>query len=261
MAEQKTPTSRVVRFATRGRRQSTLIGRDPSGRRIPGGPYTMWQGLTVVVAPFLLWHSRGLWLIWHADGLSQIIAVAGLTVGAAWLAGRLQFSHSPFWSAVGLLSNCGQVIRGGPAAAANRTAGRTGTRYSGAAYIVASTLPDPGAFAGRQTEPVASAAGTVVPPTVPPPTVPTPNVLPPVGPAAADPVTGRAPTAVAVAAGSPGPPRSTTAGRFCPTAAAGGGVPAGSAMPDRPHRPMSGLEAFLASSTDPVLDLESSVSR
>lgn len=58
-------------FATEGRRQPTLIGKDVSGRRLPGGPYTLWQGVAAVVVLVSAWSGRGLWA-----GESSPIAVA-----------------------------------------------------------------------------------------------------------------------------------------------------------------------------------------
>jgi hypothetical protein len=53
---------------TKGRRIPTLIGKDVSGRRIPGGPYTGLQAVTAAAVPALLWSTRSLWAADMATG-------------------------------------------------------------------------------------------------------------------------------------------------------------------------------------------------
>ena len=65
---------------TKGRRIPTLIGKDVSGRRIPGGPYTGLQAVTAAAVPALLWSTRSLWAADMA-GLAMIAVLIGLTVG------------------------------------------------------------------------------------------------------------------------------------------------------------------------------------
>ena len=61
----------VWAWYTKGRRLPTLIGKDVSGKRIPGGPYTGLQAVTVLVVPTLGWTTRG------PDGIRRAIRARG----------------------------------------------------------------------------------------------------------------------------------------------------------------------------------------
>ena len=88
---------------TKGRRIPTLIGKDVSGRRIPGGPYTGLQAVTAAAVPALLWSTRSLWAADMA-GLAMIAVLIGLTVGAVKLVGKVDFaSRNPLLMLAGYL--------------------------------------------------------------------------------------------------------------------------------------------------------------
>ena len=76
---------------TKGRRIPTIIGKDVSGRRIPGGPYTGLQAVTAAAVPALLWSTRGLWAADMA-GLAMIAVLVGVTVAAVKLVGKVDFA-------------------------------------------------------------------------------------------------------------------------------------------------------------------------
>ena len=76
---------------TKGRRIPTLIGKDVSGRRIPGGPYTGLQAVTAAAVPALLWSTRGLWAADMA-GLAMVAVLVGVTVAAVKLVGKVDFA-------------------------------------------------------------------------------------------------------------------------------------------------------------------------
>ena len=76
---------------TKGRRIPTLIGKDVSGRRIPGGPYTGLQAVTAAAVPALLWSTRSLWAAEMA-GLAMFAVLVGVTVGAVKLVGKVDFA-------------------------------------------------------------------------------------------------------------------------------------------------------------------------
>lgn len=79
-----------VRWHTEGRRQPTLIGKDASGRKIPGGPYIVWQLLALPVAP-LMWSTRFSWAS-GLSGLAMLVVIAATTGAAFYLIGRMDFA-------------------------------------------------------------------------------------------------------------------------------------------------------------------------
>lgn len=46
---------------TEGRRQPAVLGKDPSGKRLPGGPYTGFQAGAAALVSFLLYFTKGMW--------------------------------------------------------------------------------------------------------------------------------------------------------------------------------------------------------
>lgn len=46
---------------TEGRRQPAVLGKDPSGKRLPGGPYTGFQAGAAALVSFLLYFTKGIW--------------------------------------------------------------------------------------------------------------------------------------------------------------------------------------------------------
>lgn len=76
---------------TKGRRLPTLIGKDVSGRRIPGGPYTGLQAVTVLIVPACAWWSRGLWAA-SMGGLTMLGTIVLITVAAVKVIGKADFA-------------------------------------------------------------------------------------------------------------------------------------------------------------------------
>ena len=97
---------------TKGRRIPTLIGKDVSGRRIPGGPYTGLQAVTAAAVPALLWWTRGLWAAEMA-GLAMFAVLVGVTVAAVKLVGKVDFaSRNPLLLLAGYLRQTGRPAAG-----------------------------------------------------------------------------------------------------------------------------------------------------
>ena len=91
-----------VRWHTEGRRQPTLIGKDAAGRKIPGGPYIVWQLLALPVAP-LMWSTRYSWA-GDLSGLAMLVVTGATTGGVFYLIGRLDFAGRNPLLAVGALT-------------------------------------------------------------------------------------------------------------------------------------------------------------
>jgi hypothetical protein len=90
-----------VRWHTEGRRQPTLIGKDASGRKIPGGPYIVWQLLALPVAP-LMWSTRFSWA-GGLSGLAMLVVIAATTGATFYLIGRTDFAgRNPILAAAAL---------------------------------------------------------------------------------------------------------------------------------------------------------------
>ena len=97
---------------TKGRRIPTLIGKDVSGRRIPGGPYTGLQAVTAAAVPALLWSTRGLWAADMA-GLAMFAVLVGVTVAAVKLVGKVDFaSRNPLLLLAGYLRQTSRPAAG-----------------------------------------------------------------------------------------------------------------------------------------------------
>lgn len=97
---------------TKGRRIPTLIGKDVSGRRIPGGPYTGLQAVTAAAVPALLWWTRGLWAADMA-GLAMFAVLVGVTAAAVKLVGKVDFaSRNPLLLLGGYLRQTGRPVAG-----------------------------------------------------------------------------------------------------------------------------------------------------
>ncbi len=77
----------VARFYTRSRKFPRLIGRLHDGTKIPGGPYTVTQGVVFAVLLALALITRGLW--GNVSILLYFPVAVAVAWGAAWLVGRL----------------------------------------------------------------------------------------------------------------------------------------------------------------------------
>jgi len=80
----------TVRWHTEGRRQPVLIGKDASGRRIPGGPYVVWQLAALPLAP-LLWHFRVAWAGGHSS-FGALILTGAITAAVFVAIGRVDYA-------------------------------------------------------------------------------------------------------------------------------------------------------------------------
>lgn len=87
MSDEKQQQTEVARFYTRSRKFPRLIGRLHDGTKIPGGPYTVTQGIVAVVLLALGLVTRGLW--GTGTILVDIPIVLLVAWGGAWGAGRL----------------------------------------------------------------------------------------------------------------------------------------------------------------------------
>lgn len=78
----------VARFFTAARRFSKLLGKLPDGTRIPGGPYTIVQGVVVIVAAAGALMTRGhLWTF--GSFLIDVPMALAVAAGLGILAGRI----------------------------------------------------------------------------------------------------------------------------------------------------------------------------
>lgn len=216
---------------TKGRRLPTLIGKDVSGRRIPGGPYTGMQAVTAAAVPALLWWTRGLWAA-DLAGLAMFVVLAGVTVGSVKLVGKVDFaSRNPLLLLGGYLRQTGRPASG-------TLAGRklTEPRPHRVAAVVEAAHLEPAAVAATTELAAAPAAPAVTEPAEPAdssqPAVAasTPTDARPTPP---EPVTGVADGQPVSNPGQPAPVATVTATLR----------PASTLAPDRRR---SGLEAFLA---------------
>lgn len=212
---------------TKGRRIPTLIGKDVSGRRIPGGPYTGLQAVTAAVVPAVLWWTRGLWAADMA-GLAMVAVIIGAAVAAVKLVGKVDFaSRNPVLLLGGYLRQTGKPMSG--TLAGRRLAVPHPHRLVGGVNVTYASLDTLAAIVrpAGDAQPGAAAGSSIQPP-----------VVPAVEPGKVDAAT----TARAPAAGTtPAPtrpqtsaPRTYAAPTLQPTA------------PPAADRRRSGLEAFLA---------------
>ena len=112
----------AVQFHTEGLRQPMLIGKDPAGKKLPGGPYVVWQAAGLLVAP-LMWNTADWWAIGFGP-LSRVMLIVAATAGAFWALGRLDFAgRNPVWALTGLLGALHHSATG-----AGRLRGRGTTR-------------------------------------------------------------------------------------------------------------------------------------
>lgn len=118
MSEHETPD--VVRYHTAGRRQPMLIGKDASGRRLPGGPYTIYQVVAVVVVATGMWHTTSLWAT-QMTAISALLSIGAAAVGAGFLVGRLDLSgRNPLLILLSLLAVTPILISGHPGRVSGR---------------------------------------------------------------------------------------------------------------------------------------------
>lgn len=211
---------------TRGRRIPTLIGKDVSGRRIPGGPYTGVQAVTAAVVPAILWWTRELWAA-DMTGLAMLVVLAGVTVGAVKLVGKVDFaSRNPLLLLGGYLRQAGRPMSG--TLAGRKLAEPRPHRLAGAIDVTYASLEAldgtaPRASDLRSETPARSSMG--------------PTVLT----ATAAEVATSTPSPATVATPRPAPPQASE-----PRTTYAGQAQLQPSAPPAPDRRRSGLEAFLA---------------
>lgn len=133
----------IVRYHTAGRRQPQLIGKDPSGVPIWGGPYTLYQVAGLVTIP-VMWKTRGLWA-GQVSGVA-VIAVIGMTTAAIiWLLGRIDFSgRNVIYATAALLAAWARTLRPAPRHAHGRGIHVTGLAIHARPRTVRLTPGPPG---------------------------------------------------------------------------------------------------------------------
>lgn len=161
---------------TRARKHPLVIGKLPGAGRLPGGPYTITQVMTMVITFGLLVMTRGLWAHFGAMNFLLMVLIPG---GLAWvlryarLDGRdparavrslLIYSSTP---AQGRLAGKPQRVARPRLATATCTVRIRSTERPAPAADSAKTAPAPASATGRATRPAAApaAAGRVEPKT------------------------------------------------------------------------------------------------
>lgn len=207
---------------TKGRRIPTLIGKDVSGRRIPGGPYTGLQAVTVAAVPAVLWWTRGLWAAEMA-GLAMFAVLVGATVAAVKLVGKVDFaSRNPVLLLGGYLRQIGRPMSG--TLAGRRLVEPKPHRVAGSIDVTFASFDEPADTAGPQPPGPASAVSDGDPESA-------------TRQASADLACAYQAPAVALPAGRSGPPAHV-------------GTPLQPATTLAPDRRRSGLEAFLSAARE-----------
>jgi hypothetical protein len=77
----------VARFYTRSRRFPKFIGRLHDGTKIPGGPYTLTQGVVLAIVLVVALMTQSVW--GTGSPIVDIPVAAFVSWGAAWGAGRI----------------------------------------------------------------------------------------------------------------------------------------------------------------------------
>jgi hypothetical protein len=88
----------VARFFTRSRRFRKFLGRLPDGTKLPGGPYTIVQGLVLAVVLIVACITQGIW----GTGTAFVdFPLAGAFAwAAAWGAGRIPMTRRNLFSVI-----------------------------------------------------------------------------------------------------------------------------------------------------------------
>lgn len=111
----------VVKYHTAGRRQPMLIGKDAAGRRLPGGPYTVYQVIALAAVATSMWKTRTLWAS-EMTGLSSLLVIGAAAVGAGFVTGRLDFSgRNPLWILLSMLGATPALLSARPGQLAGRS--------------------------------------------------------------------------------------------------------------------------------------------
>lgn len=121
----------TVSWHTEARQQPRIIGKDISGKKIPGGPYTVYQIAGLAVLPIGLFTKP----LWGADvpTIAVLIMLIGITAAAVWTIGLVDWTWSPLNIAIGWTlavhhatsSPAGIIAERGPASPAIRSRAAT----------------------------------------------------------------------------------------------------------------------------------------
>jgi hypothetical protein len=214
---------------TKGRRIPTLIGKDVSGRRIPGGPYTGLQAVTAAAVPAVLWWTRALWAA-DLAGLVMFGVIIGATVAGVKLIGKVDFaSRNPVLLLGSYLRQTSRPLSG--TLAGRKLAEPRPRRLSGVIDVTYTELDDLHGNEHEKVElaaPAAPARSSHQHSSLPAPAEPAPAAAD-----AADPTAATAPVALPSPSASREQPGKTA-------------VWLEPAAPPAPDRRRSGLDAFLA---------------
>ena len=149
MSDQHAQT--VVKYHTAGRRQPMLIGKDAAGRRLPGGPYTVYQLIAVAAVATTMWQTRTLWAT-EMTGLSSLLVIGAAAIGAGFLTGRLDFSgRNPLWTLLALLEAVPVLVSARPGTVGGRPLPASRPRQVRSNAIVAHRPPGVGHQPGPAT--------------------------------------------------------------------------------------------------------------
>ena len=158
----------ATRWHTEGRRQPVLIGKDASGRRIPGGPYVVWQLAALPLFP-TLWHFRTSWAGGHSSFGALVLTLA-VTAGVFVAIGRVDFAgRNPLLVLIGAVAGvvgAHTAARGRLGGAALRTPPTRRPRHRSAAALHSQAAPPaarPSAPAALTLETRPSPGGPVQP--------------------------------------------------------------------------------------------------
>lgn len=89
----------AIRYHTEGRRQPQIIGKDSSGKKLPGGPYTIYQVLGVVLIPALMVWLMPMWAGALAPVAAWLVVIPAVTITGVWLLGIPDFTRNPLFTA------------------------------------------------------------------------------------------------------------------------------------------------------------------
>lgn len=93
----------IIRWPTAGRRQPLLVGKDLSGRKIPFGPFTIYQIIGAIIVALVGWNTKQFWGTDY-DGLVVIVGIVISSVAAGWLLGMVNFGNrNPIWAAAAFM--------------------------------------------------------------------------------------------------------------------------------------------------------------
>ena len=153
----------AVQFHTDGLRQPMLIGKDPAGKKLPGGPYVVWQAAGLLIAP-LMWNTAHWWGP-TLGPLGRVILIIAATLTACWALGRLDFAgRNPLWALAGIIGALRHSVTGTARLRGRRRPDTLSGPHRGhvAPTIVIGTLASTSGDTERKAAPVPTQATVVV---------------------------------------------------------------------------------------------------